>query len=67
MTNLLSFPFRLYRSVVIDSVLIVKRHGLRGLLRQRGWKFLAAVIAYYLVRDTVLYVIVPLCIARGLF
>jgi hypothetical protein len=67
MINLLSSPFRLYRYVVIDSVLIVKRHGLRELLRQRGWKFLAAVIAYYLVRDTLLYVIVPLCVARGLF
>ena len=37
------------------------------LLRQRGWRFVAGVIAYYLVRDTLLYVVVPLCIARGLF
>ena len=40
---------------------------MRELLRSRGWKFVAAVLAYYLVRDTLLYVVVPLCVARGLF
>jgi hypothetical protein len=67
MTTLLTSPFRLYRYAVIDSLLIVKRHGLRELLRQRGWRFFAAVIAYYLIRDLLLYVVVPLCIARGVF
>ena len=67
MTTILKSPIRLYRYAVIDSLLIAKRHGLRELLRRRGWKFVAAVIAYYLVRDTVLYIVVPLCIARGLF
>jgi hypothetical protein len=66
MTTILSSPVRLYRSAVIDSLRIVKRRGLRGLLRQRGWKFIAAVIAYYLVRDSVLYIVVPLLVARGL-
>lgn len=52
---------------MIDSLLIVKRHGLRELFRQRGWKFVAGVVAYYLVRDTLLYIVLPLCVARGLF
>ena len=60
MTTILSLP-RLYRYAVIDSLLIVKRRGLRELLRQRGWKFIAAVIAYYLVRDTLLYIVLPFC------
>ena len=67
MTPILSTPSRLYRCLVIDSLLIAKRHGLRELLRQRGWKFIAAVIAYYLVRDSLLYILVPLLVARGLF
>ena len=67
MTAILSSPVRLYRYAVIDSLLIVKRHGLRKLLRRRGWKFIAAVIAYYLVRDSLLYIVVPLLVARGLF
>jgi hypothetical protein len=39
--------------------------GWKGLLRRRGWKLVALVIAYYLVRDTVLYVLIPLALAAG--
>ena len=58
--------FRLYKHTIIDSTLILKRFGLKELVRQRGWKFLLAIFAYYLVRDTILYLVVPLCVARGL-
>lgn len=67
MTAILSWPARFYSYAVIDSLLIVKRRGLRELLRRRGWRFIAAVIAYYLVRDSLLYIVVPLLVARGLF
>lgn len=67
MTAILSAPVRLYRYAIIDSLLIVKRHGLRELLRERGWKFIAAVIAYYFVRDSLLYIVVRLAVARSLF
>lgn len=39
--------------------------GWRGLVRKRGWTFVAVVIAYYLVRDTVLYILIPLGVAAG--
>ena len=67
MTTILSSLVRLYRYAVIDSLLIVKRRGLRELVRQRSWRFLAAVVAYYLVRDSLLYIVVPFLVARGLF
>lgn len=66
MTALLSSPVRLFRFAIIDSLRIVKAHGFRELLRQRGWRFVAAVIAYYLVRDTLLYVVLPLVVAGEL-
>ena len=59
--------FKVYKYYIIDSVLILKRHGFRELVRQRGWKFLFAIAGYYLIRDTVLYVAVPLLVAHGLF
>jgi hypothetical protein len=58
--------FKFYKYCIIDSVLILKRCGFRELVRQRGWKFLLAVSAYYLVRDTILYLAIPLCVVRGL-
>lgn len=42
-----------------------RRLGWKGLFRQRGWKLVALVVVYYLVRDTVLYILIPLAIAAG--
>lgn len=40
--------------------------GWRGLFRKRGWKLVALVVAYYLIRDVVLYVLLPLAVAMGI-
>lgn len=58
---------QLYRFAVLDSIRIARTAGLRELLRQRGWRFVCGVVAYYLVRDTLLYVVLPLAVARGVF
>ena len=62
-----NFLFRLYKHCVIESILIVRRSGFNELIRQRGLKFFYAVVGYYLVRDTLLYVILPYYVAQGLF
>lgn len=58
---------QMYRHYFVESVLIVKRSGLRELVRRRGWKFVVAIAAYYLVRDTIMYVILPYCITQKVF
>jgi len=58
---------RLYKYYIIDSIIIVKSKGLKALFKKRGWKFFAIIIGYYAVRDTVVYVLVPLLIAQGIF
>jgi hypothetical protein len=58
---------RFYKYYIIDSILIVKREGFKSLLQKRGWKVLAVVIGYYAVRDTIVYLIIPLLIAQGIF
>jgi hypothetical protein len=60
------FLFRLYRYYIIDSILIVKNEGFRELFKKRGWKFLMIIISYYAVRDTVVYLIIPYLIAKGI-
>lgn len=57
---------RLYKYYIIDSIIIVKREGFKALLRERGWKVFAIVIGYYTVRDTIVYVLIPLLVANGL-
>ena len=34
-------------------------------MRRHGWRAVAAFVAFYLVRDLVLYVVVPYLIYRG--
>ena len=62
-----NFFFKLYQHYVIASILLVKQFGFKELLRRRGLKFFCVIIGYYLVRDTLLYVLIPYAIARGLF
>jgi len=40
--------------------------GWGGLFRKRGWKLVAIVVAYYLVRDVLLYIVLPLGVAAGI-
>jgi hypothetical protein len=40
--------------------------GWKGLLRKRGWALVVLVVAFYLVRDLVLYVVIPLAVVWGL-
>ena len=58
--------FRIYKHFIIDSLLVVKNEGIKALARKRGKKFFIIVFGYYLVRDTLLYVLIPFCIARGI-
>jgi hypothetical protein len=58
---------RYYQYYIIDSVLIVRREGFKALIRKRGWKVLGFVVGYYLVRDSLVYIIIPYYVARGLF
>lgn len=57
---------RLYRYWIIDSIGHLRRGGPRELIRQRGWRFVIVILSYYLVRDTLLYIVLPLLAARRL-
>ena len=58
--------FRFYKYYIIDSIIIVKNHGLKELFKRRGWKFLLIIVSYYAVRDTVIYIIIPYLVAKGI-
>lgn len=62
-----NFLFKLYKYYVIDSILIIKEFGFKTLLRRRGLKFVLVIVGYYLARDTIIYILIPYGVARGLF
>lgn len=38
----------------------------RHLFKRYGWKIIVAIFCYYLIRDSILYIIIPYLIARKL-
>ena len=36
-------------------------------VKSLGWKFMLAFILFYLIRDSILYILIPYLIAKGLF
>lgn len=57
--------FRLYKAYILDSILIVKNHGFKELLKRKGLKFLVVIFLYYFIRDSIIYIIIPVLIAKG--
>ena len=56
--------FRLYKYYVLDSIYIVRYYGFKTLHGLRGLKILLLIILYYLIRDSILYLIIPFFIAK---
>ena len=46
---------------------VFKEQGFKGLVKKYGWKLVLAVLMYYLIRDSILYILIPYLIAKGLF
>lgn len=49
-----------------DWMALWKARGFKEFVRQKGWKVVAAVFLFYLVRDSILYILIPVLAARGL-
>ena len=47
-------------------VKIFKESGFKGLIKEGGWKLLIGFFLYYLIRDTILYIIIPYLIVKGI-
>ena len=59
-----SVVYRWYKFVILDSIEMIRTSGFKEFLRQRGWKVIAIVVVYYLVRDSILYILLPYLVAR---
>ena len=50
---------------IVDWGEIRKEGGFFNLLKKKGSKVLVAFILFYLIRDSLLYIVIPILIARG--
>ena len=45
---------------------VIKKNGFKGFIKIYGWKVVVVVFLYYLVRDSILYILIPYLFAKGL-
>ena len=45
---------------------VIKKIGFKGFIKIYGWKVVVVVFLYYLVRDSILYILIPYLFAKGL-
>jgi hypothetical protein len=58
---------KFFRPKFLDSyVQIFKKDGFKGVLKEGGWKVLFYFFMFYLIRDTILYIIIPYLIVKGI-
>jgi len=50
---------------IVDWGEIRKEGGFFNLLKKKGTKVLVAFILFYLIRDSILYILIPIMITKG--
>jgi|UPI00013D8F83 hypothetical protein len=48
-------------------VFYYREHGFKKTVKKFGWKLFAIIFLYYLIRDSILYIIIPYFVLKGIF
>ncbi len=61
----LLYPWSRFRAQCQEMRLIWREKGFKALIKHYGWKFFLVVFCYYLIRDILLYLVLPYFIASS--
>ena len=50
-----------------EYIAVFKEDGFKGVLRKGGWKILFYFFMFYLIRDSILYILIPYLVVKGFF
>ena len=53
-------------AVMQEWITLIREQGLKAFIKQKGWVIVVAIFLFYLIRDSILYIIIPYFVARGL-
>lgn len=46
-------------------LIIYKEQGYKAMLKAAGWKIVLGIFMFYLIRDSILYILIPYLVAKG--
>ena len=49
-----------------EYIAVFKEDGFKGVLRKGGWKILFYFFMFYLIRDTIIYILLPYLVVKGI-
>ncbi|MAR40317.1 MAG: hypothetical protein CMD22_06660 [Flavobacteriales bacterium] len=52
---------------ISDSLQIYRKSGFKGLIKEKGWKFVFYFFMFYLIRDSIIYILIPYLIGKPIF
>ncbi|MDZ7289237.1 MAG: hypothetical protein ONB44_20005 [candidate division KSB1 bacterium] len=53
--------------IIREWTTLLREKGVKGFLREKGWKIFIGIVLFYLIRDTIVYLLIPGLLAQGLF
>jgi len=51
---------------IVEWLKIIKDDGFKGFIKKKGWKIVALFTLYYLIRDSILYILLPYLIINNI-
>ncbi|MDA9808384.1 hypothetical protein N9B89_03265 [Flavobacteriales bacterium] len=48
-----------------EYIAVFKEDGFKGVLRKGGWKIVFYFFMFYLIRDSILYILIPYLVVKG--
>lgn len=45
---------------------VIREKGWKGFVKQYGWKIFAVIIVFYLIRDSILYIVIPFLVIHNI-
>ena len=51
---------------ISDSQQIYRNSGFKGLIKEKGWKFVFYFFMFYLIRDSIIYILIPYLIESSI-
>ena len=67
MAEKVPFKTRITPKFIRPYVKIWQEEGFSAFLKKAGWKVVLGVVVFYLIRDSIIYLVLPYLVAKGIF
>ena len=62
----MSFINKFIPKFLRENIIYFKKNGFKKTLKKLGWKMILLIVLYYLIRDSILYIIIPYFVGKEL-